>query len=102
MPFMFSAIIGFVRFVNGQGRKLSWVRGSLLYAVSYTNQEPLDKRELMNLLVKSSGYGYVRYPSPVAKWIVSKDWFPFMGIPMIPSFCNILIERVSHFMPRPQ
>lgn len=102
MPFMFSAIIGFVRFVIGQGRKLSWVRGSLLYSVFYKNQEPLDKRELMNFLVKSSGYGYVRYPSPVVKWFVSKDWFPFMGIPMIPSFSNISNERVSHFMPRPQ
>ncbi len=100
MPFIFSAIIGFVRFVIGQGRKLSWVKGSLLYSVSYKNQEPLDKRGLMNLL-KSSGYRHVRYPLPVVKWIVSKDWFPFMGFPMIASFCNILIERVSHFMPRP-
>ena len=102
MPFMFSAIIGFVRFVIGQGRKLSWVKGSLLNLVSYRNQEALGKRELMNFLVKSSDYGYVRYPSPVVKWIVGKDWFPFMGIPMIHSFSNISLGWASQIMSRPQ
>lgn len=102
MPIIFAAIIGYVRFVIRQGRKLSWVIGSLLYSVFYKIQKILDKRELRDCLVKSSGYCHVRYPWPGVKWIVGKSWFKVRGCPMILSFSNITIEWASHFVPRPQ
>lgn len=102
MPIIFAAIIGYVRIVTSQGRKLSWVKGSLLYSVFYEKQEPLYKRELMDFLVKSSGSCHVHYPSPGVKWIVNKLGFPVVGCPVIPRFVNISIEWASHFVPRPQ
>lgn len=101
MPIIFTAIIGYVRFVIGQGRRLSWVRGSLLYSVFNEKQGPLDKRELLDCLAKSSGYCHVRYPLPSIKWMVGKSWFPVRD-PMIFGFSNISSGWASHFVSRPQ
>ena len=102
MPIIFLALIGFMRFVIGHGRKLSWVRNSLVNSGFIKKQEPLNNGELMNFLVKSSGLCQVHYPSPAVKWIVGKNWFPLRGIPVMPGFSDISIGWASHFMPRPQ
>lgn len=101
MPIFFAAIIGFVRFVIGQGRKLFWVKGFLLYSMSYEKREPLNTGELCYFLAKKIYFWHVRNPLPRVPCMVGEN-LKVRDCPLASSFSRLVGGRASHSVLRPQ
>ena len=102
MPIFLSAIIGYVRFVIGQGRKLFWVESSLCSSGHPAQWKPLNEGEVWYFLEKRRDSWRMRDPLPGASWMVGGNWFPLRVCPQGFSLSRLLGGRASHFVPRPQ
>lgn len=103
MPIFLAAFIGYLRFVIGQGRKLTWVKGSLSYSMVYKKRKHLNKkRELPYQLTRQFDFWRVPDPLPDASCMAGENWFEGRDCPLTFSFPHLTEVRVSHFVPRPQ
>ena len=101
MPILFAAIIGYVRFVIGQGRKLSWVQSSLFYSVFNEKREPLI-RERCYFLAKKINFWRVWNPLPGVPCMVGENRLKVRVCLHAFSFSGLVGGRASHFVLRPQ
>ncbi len=103
MPILFSAIIGYVRLVIGQGRKLSWVKSSFFYSVFNEKREPPNIRERCYFLAKKINFWRVCNPLPGVPCMVGENRLK-VRIFLLAFGCSGLIvgPRTSHFVFRPQ
>ena len=103
MPIFLAALIGYVRFVIGQGRNLFWVKGSLSYSVIYEKRKLLNqKRELRYQFTRLCDFCGVRDPLPDDSWMVGENRLKGRNNPLSSSLSRLVGGRGSHFVPKPQ
>ena len=103
MPIFLAAVIGYVRFVIGQGRNLFWVKGSLSYSVIYEKRKTLNKkRELRYQFTRLFDFCCVRDPLPDDSWMVGENKLEGRNDPLAIGLSRLVGGRASHFVSRPQ